>query len=494
VTRAPRWLPFVLALLYCYPIHQYPHWKDTNACSRAYQTLAMVDDGTFAIDGPLARHGDTEDKAEHAGKHHSDKPPGVAFLMYPIAKLLRVFLPVERFDAMFLWLRILGLSIPSALFWWGTWPWWLERAGSTRNAAAVVLVGALGTGWWAYSTALYSHVFAGGLLFLGFLLLRSKRWPLLAGFLCGAAFVCDFVVVLAVPVLGIFALRRSHRSALLWLLGLVPPLAAWMLYNTACFGGPLQLGFLAHADPRYAAAYGRGFLGMQVPEARALLGLTFSAARGLFFFTPALLLAIPGFWRRRREGDDAWVCAGVCLAIFAFALTTVDWRAGWAYGPRYLVPLIPFLLVGVLAAVRDVEAGHPFAVFLTAGGVVGLVWSTVAMLTTPLLVQEFRNPLVHFAAETLLLGKTAPTLATAWLGPWSVAPLAVVAVGVAMFLLAGDRRTLVPATLLAVLLLVQVLIPEPRAARKTQEIERAELLIRMGYPDAARTQLAGITP
>lgn len=480
MARASRWLLAVLAFLYLYPLNQYPHWKDTNPCSRVYQTLAMVDDGTFAIDGPLQRYGDTEDKAEHAGKHYSDKPPGVAFLLYPVAKLLRAFIPLDSFDGMYLWLRILGLSIPSALFWWGTWPRWVDWSGSERKAAAVVLVGALGTGWWAYSTTLYSHVFAGGLLFLGFLLLRADRWPVLAGVLCGTAFMCDFVVILAVPVLGLFALKRSRRAALLWLAGLLPPLALWMLYNNACFGGPLQLGFLAHADPRYAAAYGGGWLGMQVPEPGALLGLTFSAARGLFFFTPALLLAFAG-WRKN------WVSTSVCLAIFAFALTTVDWRAGWAYGPRYLVPMIPFLLVGVASAVRDVEADHPFAVLLAAGGVVGVVWSTVAMLTTPLLVQEFRNPLVHFAAATLTEGKVAPMA-------WSVVPVVVLALGAAVFLMGGSKRSLPASILLAILLLAQVLIPEPRSLRKTEEIERAELLIRMGYPEAARAHLARITP
>ncbi len=475
-----RWFLALLLVAYVYPLNQYPHWKDTNPCSRVYQALAMVDDGTFAIDGPMTRYGDTEDKAEHAGKHYSDKPPGVAFLLYPVAKLLRTFLPMESFDGMYLWLRILGLSIPSALFWWGTWPRWVEWSGSERNAAAVVLVGALGTGWWAYSTTLYSHVFAGGLLFLGFLLLRAGRWPVLAGVLCGAAFVCDFLVVLAVPVLGLWALRKSTRGARLWGLGLLPPLTLWMLYNNACFGAPLQLGFLAHADPRYAAAYGGGLLGMQVPEPGALLGLTFSAARGLFFFTPALLLTFVG-WRKNG------ICASVCLAIFVFALTTVDWRAGWAYGPRYLVPMIPFLLVGVASAVREVEKDHPFVIFLAAGGVVGIVWSTVAMLTTPLLVQEFRNPLAHFAAATLLEGKVAPM-------PWSVLPLVILALAAAVFLMGRTSRSVQASMLLAALLLAQVLIPEPRPWRKTQEIERAELLIRMGYPEAAREHLARVAP
>ena len=371
------------------------------------------------------------------------------------------------------------------LFWWLTWPRWVEWAGDTRRAAAVVLVGALGTGWWAYSTALYSHVPAGILLFLGFLLLRAQRWPWLAGILCGGAFVCDFVVVLAVPVLGCFAARRSWRSGALWLAGLAGPLAAWMLYNTACFGGPLQLGFLAHADPRYAAAYGRGFLGMQVPEAGAFLGLTFSSARGLFFFTPALLLAPLGWWKKRDA--DTVVSAAVCLAIFAFALTTVDWRAGWAYGPRYLVPMVPFLLIGVATAVRDRAPEHPRTMYLVVGGAVGILWSSVAMLTTPLLVQEFRNPLSWFCAATLAGGVTSPTMAG------TVIPLVVAILGAVAFLVAGaGRRVGLALLLIAFLLAGQAVLPEPSETSLARKIQRAELLIRMGYPDAARAALAAL--
>lgn len=483
---APPWLLALLAFLYVYPVNQYPHWKDTNPCSRVYQTLAMADDGTFAIDGCLARYGDTEDKAEHDGRHYSDKPAGVAFWLYPFAKLLRVFVPQDDFDTMYLWLRILGISVPSVLFWWGTWPRWAEWAGSAGRGSAIVLAGALGTGWWAYSTAAYAHVPAGILLFLAFLALRKERVPL-AGFLAGAAFLCDFVVVLGVAVLGLAALRRAPRRAMLLVTGLVPPLLIWMAYNAACFGGPFEVGFLAHADPRYAAAYGRGLLGMQVPEAGALLGLLFSPARGLFFFSPFLLLGSFGWWKDRKAD---WVCGAVCLAILLFALTTVDWRAGWAYGPRYLVPMIPFLLVGVAVAIRDLAPDHPLAVFFSAGSAVGILWSAVAMLTTPLLVQEFWNPLVSFAGATLVEGSVSPTLLTATLGAWSALPLALA--GLAAIWVVGRPWPRPGAVLLlaAALLAGQALVREPARRRAAQEIQRAELLIRMGYPDAARARLA----
>lgn len=530
VPRRPLWLPTLLALLYLYLVNQYPSWKDTNACSRVYQTLAIVDDGEFAIDRCLARYGNTQDKAFVDGRHYSDKPPGVAFWLSPWARLLRWFIAVDDFERMFYWLRALGLSLPAALFWHFTWPKWVYWSGSEAGGTTVTLIGALGTGWFAYSTALYAHVPAGILLFAAFLVVRSareesqprRRWALalLAGLLCGAAFLCDFVVVLAVPVLGAWLVlsggtRPDAAAVAAWLAGLAPPLAAWMLYNAACFGGPLETGFLSHSDPSFAEVYRRGWLGMQPPDLAAVPGLLFSPARGLFFFSPALLAAPWGLWRMAKRGEawadssddggargEALVCAAVALAVLLFATTTVDWRAGWAYGPRYLMPAAPFLLVGVAAALRQSTVAGPAAVAVAAGGVVGVGWAALGMLTTPLLVQEFRNPMITFCGATLAQGHVARTLASQWLDVWSVLPVVLLVGGVMAWLVVGPLRSVSAAELslrlrrcglaTIVLAVCQAAIPDWPQAELTQRIQRAELLIRLGYLDAAAAKLKEI--
>lgn len=531
--RRPLALPLVLAFFYLYIANQYPDWKDTNPCSRVYQTFALVDEGEFAIDNCLARYGNTQDKAQFEGHFYSDKPPGVAFWLSPWARLLRLVIPIDDFDSMYYGLRVLGLSLPAALFWYATWPRWTAWSGSATGGTWMVLLGGLGTGWFAYSCALYSHVPAGMLLFLAFLALRQchaendvKRQRLLAflaGLLAGAALICDFVVAFAVPVLGAWALlggmRRPNFGATLpWLLGLVPPLAAWMLYNTACFGGPLQVGFLSHSDQNFAGVYRGGWFGMQPPDPAAVTGLLFSPARGLFFVSPALLVGPWGLWRAARgratlpsnasagvSPGEAAVCLSIAVAILAFATTTVDWRAGWAYGPRYLMPAVPFLLVGVAAAMGHCATGTRVPAFVAAGSVMGLGWSTLAMLTTPLMVQEFRHPLLWFAGKTLSEGHVARTLASPWLDVWSALPVVLAAGAVAAWLMAAPlsagsaarpvaqvlRRTLLTLTLL---LAGQLSIPDWPEARLAQQIQRAELLIRLGYLDAAQAALEQLDP
>lgn len=529
--RRPRWLAPLLLLFYLYLVNQYPHWKDTNACSRVYQTLAIVDDGGFAIDNCLAQYGNTQDKAQFEGRFYSDKPPGVAFWLSPWARALRWFIPAGElhFERTYYWLRVLGLSIPAALFWWAVWPQFAVWSGSPRVGVSVVLVGSLGTGWLAYSTALYSHVPAGVLLFLSFLSLRtahaltdskrSRTWALLAGLLGGAALICDFVVAVAVPILGLWSLlggarRWNASTAGCWLAGLAPPLAAWMLYNVACFGGPLSVGFLAHSDAGFSQAYQSGWLGIQPPDLAAVPGLLFSPARGLFFVSPALLLGPWGLLltvrRQSNQGVDAQytvtrteaaVCVGVVVAVLAFATTTVDWRAGWAYGPRYLVPVVPFLLVGVAAAIREQSPARNVSTYFAAAGVIGVGWSVLAMLTTPLWVQEFRNPGVWFSGATLVQGHVARTLASDWIDVWSALPVILAAGFVMAWLVAAAIVEVASASVTPVgqllrvgitvtfVLAAQLSVPEWPAAKRAQQIQRAELLIRLGYLDAAKEAL-----
>jgi hypothetical protein len=78
-------------------------------------------------------------------------------------------------------------------------------------------------------------------------------------------------------------------------------------------------------------------------------GLTFSAGRGLFLFSPVLLLAWPGLfllWRRERA---AAMLGWFSLLFFAFGYGMyADWHGGMSWGPRFLVPLVPFLIPPVL--------------------------------------------------------------------------------------------------------------------------------------------------
>jgi hypothetical protein len=86
---------------------------------------------------------------------------------------------------------------------------------------------------------------------------------------------------------------------------------------------------------------------------RVVGGLLFDHAGGLAFAAPLLLLAIaclPALWRRGGPGERA-VIAGGALTVAAL-LHSVEWYGGGSPPARYLVPLLPVLLLAGGVALR----------------------------------------------------------------------------------------------------------------------------------------------
>ena len=82
------------------------------------------------------------------------------------------------------------------------------------------------------------------------------------------------------------------------------------------------------------------------PSLEALWGITFSRYRGLFFYAPILVFAIGGAivrLRRRERLGELTLIASIALVFLGFNITFNGWRGGDAIGPRYLIPIIPFL-------------------------------------------------------------------------------------------------------------------------------------------------------
>jgi len=121
---------------------------------------------------------------------------------------------------------------------------------------------------------------------------------------------------------------------------LATPLLLW--YNGARFGNFFTTGY--HFDS------GEGFT---TPLGQGLWGLLVSPYRGLFWHTPLFivsLLAFPRFLRRHRA-EGILIGALSMLLVGLYSLWWM-WWGGFAWGPRFLVPLSPFwvLLLAPLVA------------------------------------------------------------------------------------------------------------------------------------------------
>jgi hypothetical protein len=136
--------------------------------------------------------------------------------------------------------------------------------------------------------------------------------------------------------------RIALRPALWWLLGLGIGIAPLLLYNLAIFGNPFSTG------------YGSDFRStFKTPLYEGVFGLLFSSGKGILWYAPTLLLSLWGFgdFARKRRAEAAFVATlAVSLVIF-FGLYAF-WPGDGSWGPRYLIPLLPFAMLPMLAAVK----------------------------------------------------------------------------------------------------------------------------------------------
>jgi hypothetical protein len=249
----------------------------------------------------------------------------------------------------------------------------------TRAAFAAALAFALATPFAAYARTAWDVMpgaaFLCGMLAAADALLRGRA-PARSALLCAAALAlaCTFRFSL-LPFFGpatlvVFAIavqqrRLTPRAAVLAGVLLVALLAPSFVYNFVRTGSPLRP---ATAAPQYLNHQNA----LNGPMLVGLTGLLVSPNRGLFVFSPLLLLSIAAPWAwRRLAGAQRVVLSSYGAAAAAHTLLMakiVSWDVfGW--GPRYMVPVLPvvfFAAACVAMTIADRPVPRRIAIALAA--------------------------------------------------------------------------------------------------------------------------------
>ncbi|MDX2037306.1 MAG: hypothetical protein SFX72_11705 [Isosphaeraceae bacterium] len=369
----------------------FQHSRDWNTASRLMLTYALVDRGTLSING---LENQTGDKAVQGGRFYSDKLPGYSFLAagpYATVKLALGLPPhplggpaIAHFasDA---WVAFLtsglltaatGALIAGASVSLGVGP---------RTAVAIGLAYGLATPAALYAGLAYGHQPCAFALFAAFLLIarppspgRERAVALLAGLLASYASVIELQVgpvsaILGFQILGLVLARRRPASMLAWFaLGAAIPAMFMCLYHYLAFGSPFTLGYFLHAEPRFRAVHSASNpLGVAAIDWSLADDLLWGTRRGLIVHAPITALAPLGFIALARRGrwSEAIAAPAICAAVFLVNLSYPEWTGGWSTGPRLLLPLLPFAMLGVagFAAV----AGRLASTAIAALGILG---------------------------------------------------------------------------------------------------------------------------
>ncbi|HOE27437.1 MAG TPA: hypothetical protein PK696_07055 [bacterium] len=410
-----------------------PELFGTNNAVRFYLAKSLAFDGDVTIER-YYRGG--IDAASFGGHLYSGKAPAASCFAAPVIRLVSLVAKAPRAvpDRVYLYLaRVAVISIPSVAMILALHGFLLRLGVSDRRADLLCLGYGLGTMAFPYSTEFVGHQLAAAFLFFGFLALASARGirgpgrfgastvrcaPFAAAGLCaGFAVASDYQTALIAALLfaAMVPLRRP-RCVAAFAFGCIPGAAMILAYNHACFGNPLSFPYAHEAMPIARQVQGQGLFGVQTPRLVPLAKLAFSPWRGLFFGSPFLLLAAPGLralWRG-EAGDAAGIgdrrlaaiCLCACGGYLLFNSSYGAWSGGAGYGPRFLVPAIPFLCIPVAAfAVRASRGAWILAAALIACSV---AYHLVGTAAGPLAHEYLRNPVREFLLPSLLRGNVRP--------------------------------------------------------------------------------------
>jgi hypothetical protein len=450
------------------------HWETNDKAWVDGHFYSVKSPGVAALTTPLymAIEGVSGDKLARAAvdnarrtahpKWHPDSVIPLENYGYDVQRGLRVQSRVEEETPIIWALTLLAAVIPGVLLLLAV-RWAADRFVPGYGTAAALTLG-VATVVMTFAAEFFSHVISAGLAFAAFCVLMKERdgpprWGLVAaaGMLAGLAVTFEFQTGLVGVVLFAYALSRRTdwlRRGTVYAGGALAGALPMLAFNLWAFGNPLKLAYGDAVAFPGASGHDKlglnshGFFGITAPRFDSATDLLF-AGRGLLVLTPIIVMAVAGVIMMRRRGPRAEANVILAVAAVYFLYNAGYWLpfGGGTPGPRFLIPALPFLALGLAFAYRRLPA-------LTLGLAIpsGLLM-VVGSLTYPLLGRQGTGTWADWFVEGRLEHTvlTAFGVTNAWL---AIAPfLAALATAIALAVRAtpstslSDFRLALPAVL-----------------------------------------------
>jgi hypothetical protein len=228
----------------------------------------------------------------------------------------------------------------------------------------------------------------------------------------------------------------------------VPWALVLLEFHWSAFGKPWSTPYSHLENPAFVRDIAPGFLGISLPTFERIYGSLFSPYLGLFFWAPWMLLLFFCLPRKvRRAGDPATTrryaaltALAVCGYYLVFQITHALWRSGWAVGPRYITPIVPFTAVAIAlsgAGFASRSFAKGFDVWLRGAGAAAIVATGLASSVCQGFPLEVENGLREVVWPLLSHGFTSrnPLQLLGVPGLWSALPyFAALAIAVVLLL------------------------------------------------------------
>lgn len=315
--------------------------------------LTTIDElALYAMTDSLAQQGTLDTPQILFAAYHNpvgELEPGQAIAALPLYALLQPIAGVNNLQAIMLLNPIVTALTAMILFLLGR-----ELGYSPRRSTALALVYGLATLAWPYSRTFLREPLTGCLL--TFALLGYFKWR--------HTQATRWLVAMLVALAAMIPVK--YVSAAVVLFFLLPVAVTWLRAHPRYKGWIIALSVLGLALIIVAGAliaqarYGNTFsLVSYLGEftltgvATTLYGMLFSPGKGLIFYTPVVIAAGWGLarWPQSRR-VMVWFCAGVPLIMIVAYGNNDMWYGGQIWGPRFLVPVLPLMMVPLLNVLK----------------------------------------------------------------------------------------------------------------------------------------------
>jgi hypothetical protein len=398
-----------------------------NQNSRFALVRAVLEQHTLRID---AYKDTTGDRALWRGHYYSDKAPGLALLAIVPTQLAAVAARAAGVDpgstAGVAWTSYAATVATCGLFTvvaslsivWLATVWGYSLSAAFFAATAYAVAGPA----WCYATLFMGHALTAGCLMVAFASAvalgdasgpHASRLAWLLGLFAGWAVVSEFPAAIPAALIVVFALWTVRRKpfgtfggTLARIVGGGSIAAAVLLaYDAAAFGSAFHIGYASEEGFEELHA---GLFGVTYPQLWRVEAILIGSYRGLLPISPLVTVTPLGLvmlGRNRRTLAGALVAGGIALFYLALNASYYYWEGGWAYGPRHIVPALPFLALGLLplwdwcgAATRSLLVG---------GWIWGAALTLIAVSTTPQPPGSTQRPVTELLLPAFLNGELA---------------------------------------------------------------------------------------
>ena len=383
------------------------HGAGWNSEARMAQIYSVVEEGTFEISRFSEQ---TRDIAVIDGRIYPNKSPGssligipVYFILYHLQKMAgfspendpwiilsdAYIIKVITNDLLAAWAGVLFFRMM------------ILTGFVPRLAFLIALTLCLGTQVLPYSSVYMGHIqafsfYVIGLYYLFPFMLRKELSSgdfFRGGLFLGISGMMDYFVFFLLVVWCLFVLisKTERNNKFFFLTGIAIPILILMLYHTCCFGGPFEIPMkynLSIFQYRREDLWLNSFQPFNFIVAKELL---IGPCYGLFTYNPVLWAGVAGLFCMIFMKEYRGFAVMSLIQFFVLSAVVscfIGWWGGHSVGPRYLIPLIPVLIFGLIGFLKQGRIARLLFIFLFA-------WSMIVNFFTAF-YSPVRKSLISF--------------------------------------------------------------------------------------------------